>query len=79
VLIHIQYFGQLRGLGGPETIELAEGTTVEGLLKNLFRQAPSLEAWNKHILIAAGTEWVQRDYLIQPGDTISLMPPVQGG
>jgi molybdopterin converting factor small subunit len=79
VLIQIQYFAQLRGLGGPDSIELAEGTTVEGLLKILYRQTPSLEAWNKHLLIAAGTEWVQRAYVVQRGDTISLMPPVQGG
>jgi sulfur-carrier protein len=79
VLIQIQYFAHLRGLEGPASIELAEGTTVEDLLKDLFRQTPGLAAWNKHILIAAGTEWVQRDYVIRPGDTISLMPPVQGG
>jgi molybdopterin converting factor small subunit len=79
VLIQIQYFAQLRDLKGPEAIELAEGTTVEGLLMNLFQQRPALEAWNKHLLFAAGTEWVQRDYVLQPGDTISLMPPVQGG
>lgn len=79
MLIQIQYFAQLRGLGGPDSIELAEGTTVEGLLNILYRQTPSLESWNKHILIAAGTEWVQRVYVVQPGDTISLMPPVQGG
>ena len=79
MLIQIQYFAQLRGLGGPNSIELAEGTTVEDLLKDLFRQTPGLAAWNKHILIAAGTDWVQRDYVIRPGDTISLMPPVQGG
>jgi molybdopterin converting factor small subunit len=79
VLIQIQYFAQLRGSGGPDSIELAEGTTVEDLLKNLYRQTPGLEAWNKHLLIAAGTEWVERTYVIQPGDTISLMPPVQGG
>jgi molybdopterin converting factor small subunit len=79
VLIQIQYFAQLRGLGGPDAIELAEGTTVEGLLRILFRETPSMEAWNKHLLIAAGTEWVQPEYVVQPGDTISLMPPVQGG
>jgi molybdopterin converting factor small subunit len=79
VLIQVQYFAQLRGLGGPDSIELAEGTTVEGLLKNLYRQAPGLEAWNRHILIAAGIEWVDRAYIVQPGDLISLMPPVQGG
>jgi molybdopterin converting factor small subunit len=60
-------------------MELAEGTTVEGLLHGLFQQRPTLEAWNKHLLVAAGTDWVQRDYVVQPGDTISLMPPVQGG
>jgi molybdopterin converting factor small subunit len=79
VLIQIQYFAQLRGLGGPDSIELAEGTTVEGLLESLYRQTPTLEAWNKHLLIAAGTDWVERAFVVQPGDTISLMPPVQGG
>jgi molybdopterin converting factor small subunit len=79
VLIQIQYFASLRDLGGPDSMELAEGTTVESLLHSLFQQRPSLEAWNKHLLVAAGTDWVQRDYVVKPGDTISLMPPVQGG
>jgi molybdopterin converting factor small subunit len=79
VLIQIQYFSQLRDLGGPGSVELADGTTVEVLLKRLFEMSPSLASWNKHLLVAAGTEWVQRDYLVKPGDLISLMPPVQGG
>ena len=79
MLIQIQYFAQLRGLGGPDSVDLAEGATVEGLLTCLFEQTPGLVAWNKHLLIAAGTDWVQRDYMVKPGDTISLMPPVQGG
>ena len=77
--IQIQYFAQLRGLGGPDSIEVAEGTTVEGLLSQLFLERPSLKAWDKHLLVAAGTEWVQRDYALKPGEAISLMPPVQGG
>jgi molybdopterin converting factor small subunit len=79
VLIEIQYFSQLRGLGGPNSVEIEQGTTVEGLLEELFKQVPGLRIWNKHLLIAAGTEWVRRDYLVMPGDSISLMPPVQGG
>jgi molybdopterin converting factor small subunit len=79
VLIQIQYFAQLRGLMGPDSIEVAEGTTVEGLLNSLFQKRPSLKVWNRHLLVAVGTEWAQRDYVIKPGDTISLMPPVQGG
>ena len=78
MLIQIQYFAHLRSLGGPDSIELADGTTVEILLHKLFQQRPSLEAWNKHLLVAAGTEWVRRDYVVKPGDMISLMPPVQG-
>ncbi len=77
--IQIQYFSQLRDLAGPESVELAEGTTIEVLLRRLFELSPSLTPWDRHLLVAAGTEWVQRDYLIQPGDLISLMPPVQGG
>jgi molybdopterin converting factor small subunit len=79
VLIQIQYFAQLRSLGGPDSIELDEGTTIGAFLNELFQQTPSLELWNKHLLVAAGTEWVQRDYVIKLGDMISLMPPVQGG
>ncbi|MBV9129440.1 MAG: MoaD/ThiS family protein [Verrucomicrobia bacterium] len=79
MLIQIQYFGQLRSLGGPHSIELDEGTTVEGLLNKLFQQTPSLALWNKHLLIAVGTDWVQRDHVVKLGDMISLMPPVQGG
>ena len=79
MLIQIQYFAHLRSLGGPDSIELADGTTVEILLHKLFQQRPSLEFWNKHLLIAAGTEWVRRDYVVKAGDLISLMPPVQGG
>jgi molybdopterin converting factor small subunit len=79
VRIQIQYFAQLRGLGGPASIEVTERTTVDGLLSQLFLEIPGLKAWDRHLLVAAGTEWVQRQYALKPGDEISLMPPVQGG
>jgi molybdopterin converting factor small subunit len=79
VLIKIQYFSLLRDLKGPESVEMAEGSTVADLLKTLFDKIPDLEAWNKRLLIAAGTEWVPQDYILRPNDLISLMPPVQGG
>ena len=79
MLIEIQYFAQLREVEAPGSLELPEGTTVEDLLEKLFQLKPTLKVWNKHLLVAAQTEWVQRDYVVKPGDTISLMPPVQGG
>ncbi|HKM57705.1 MAG TPA: MoaD/ThiS family protein [Chthoniobacterales bacterium] len=77
--IQIQYFSQLRDLNGPASIELPDGATVAHLLDVLFSQHQKFAAWNKHLLVAAGTDWVDRDHAIQPGETISLMPPVQGG
>ena len=79
MLIEIQYFAQLRSLESPNSLELPEGTTVGDLLEKLFQLKPTLKSWNKHLLVAARTEWVQRDYVIKQGDKISLMPPVQGG
>jgi molybdopterin converting factor small subunit len=79
VLIKIQYFSLLRDLNGPESIEMPEGSTVADLLKSLFGRIPALAAWDKRLLIAAGTEWAPRDYILRPDDLISLMPPVQGG
>jgi molybdopterin converting factor small subunit len=79
VIIKIQYFSLLRDLNGPESVEMAEGSTVADLLKILFDKAPGLEAWSRHLLIAAGIEWVRQDHILRPDDLISLMPPVQGG
>jgi molybdopterin converting factor small subunit len=77
--VHLQYFSQLRDLKGPEELELSPGTTVGGLLEKLYDLLPGLKQWDNCLLVAAGIEYVQRDYVLKPDDTISLMPPVQGG
>ena len=77
--IRLQYFSQLRDLKGPEEVDLAPGTTVAGLLEKLYGVLPELKQWDKCLLIAAGIEYVPRDYVLKPGEQISLMPPVQGG
>jgi molybdopterin converting factor small subunit len=79
MVIKIQYFSLLKDLKGPESIEMNDGSTVADLLNVMFAEVPDLKNWNKRMLIAAGIEWVPRDYVIQPDDVISLMPPVQGG
>ena len=79
MVIRIQYFSLLRDLKGPESVEVAEGSTVADLLKTLFEKVPALNAWDNRLLIAAGTEWAPRDYILRLDDLISLMPPVQGG
>jgi molybdopterin converting factor small subunit len=77
--IHLQYFSQLRDLNGPEELDLTPGTTVAGLLEKLYSLLPGLQQWDSCLLVAAGVEYVPRDYILKPGELISLMPPVQGG
>lgn len=79
--VRVQFYSQLRDLSGVEelNVDLAGRSTVRELLENIYEQKPALRAYDKSILVGAGVEFVDRDYVIQPGDEISIMPPVQGG
>ena len=79
--VHVQFFSRLREIaGGSETeLEVPQGAAVADLLELLYARTPGLRDWDKSILLAAGVEFVRRDYVLQPGDRISIMPPVQGG
>ena len=79
--VHVQFFSRLRDLAGISEMELEvpETTKVAQLLEILYSRTPALGDWDKSILVAAGVEFVGRDYFLQPGDQISIMPPVQGG
>ncbi|HEX4200888.1 MAG TPA: MoaD/ThiS family protein [Chthoniobacterales bacterium] len=79
ISVHLQYYSQLRDLRGPESLDLAPGTTVAGLLDTLYALLPKLKQWDSCLLVAAGIEYVPREYVLKPDELISLMPPVQGG
>jgi molybdopterin converting factor small subunit len=79
--VHVQFFSRLRDLAGASemALDVPEGTRATDLLEILYARTPALRDWDKSILVAAGVEFVGRDYVIQPADSISIMPPVQGG
>ena len=79
--VRVQFFSRLRELAGvPEIeIEVPPESTVADLLAILYARTPALRDWDKSILVAAGLEFVDRDYVLRPRDEISIMPPVQGG
>ncbi len=79
--VRVQFYSQLRDLAGaPELIvDLGEGAIVTDLLENVYAKVPALRSQDKSILVGAGVEFVDRNYKLQPGDEISIMPPVQGG
>ena len=47
--------------------------------KRFMRKRPALRAHDKSILVGAGLEFVDRNYKLNPGEEIAIMPPVQGG
>ena len=79
--ITVQFFAQLRDLAGTSEhiVELPDDATVAELLAQLYRDYPSLEKWNDRILIGAGVDFVRREHRLQRGESIAIMPPVQGG
>jgi molybdopterin converting factor small subunit len=60
-------------------IEMPDNSTVGDLLELVYSRTEALREWEKSILVAAGVEFVDRNYVVQSGDEISIMPPVQGG
>ncbi len=79
--LHIRFYSQLRDLAGRSAldVDLAEGSVVSDLLEQIYAETPALRSHDKSILIGAGVEFVDRNYELQPGEEISIMPPVQGG
>ena len=77
--VQLQYFSRLRDLDGPETADLAPESTVRDLLNQLYRTVPGLQDWDKYLLVAVGLEYADRGRILGEGETVSLMPPVQGG
>ena len=79
--IRVQFYAQLRDLVGIRELklELPDGATVRELLENIYGREPALRVHDKSILIGAGLEFVDRNYKLNPGEEIAIMPPVQGG
>jgi sulfur-carrier protein len=77
----VRFFAQLRDLIGSDTldVDLTNGATVSDLLEQMYERFPALRVHDKSILVAAGLEFVDRNYKLKSGDEISVMPPVQGG
>jgi len=79
--VRVQFYAQLRDLVGMRELELEilDGATIRDLLEQLYVARPALGGHDKSILIGAGLEFVDRNYKLNPGEEIAIMPPVQGG
>lgn len=72
------YFAELAGCS--ETVVIvSESSTVDELLAALYPAHPALSELRRSTLIAVGVEYQDGEYVLKPGDHVSLFPPVQGG
>jgi len=81
MLVSVHFYSYFKELAGcsETTTTLAEGGTLNDLFQQLTARFPKLADMQKCALIAVGVEYQPRDYVLKPGDEVSLFPPVQGG
>ena len=79
--VSVRYFAGVRERLGAssETLELAEGSTVEAVWESLCLRHPALVGLRRYIRLALNLEFVDADQLVAEGDEIALIPPVAGG
>lgn len=79
--IRVRVFAALREIVGKEEVEveLPEGTTVEGLWKQLASDDVRLNAFSKSINFAVNHDFVEKDTELNPDDEVAFLPPVSGG
>ncbi len=76
-----QFYSRLREIVGASSLEmtLPDGAHVQELVEKLQTDYPELRDFERSMLFGIGVEFVDLAHMLKEGDTIALMPPVQGG
>jgi molybdopterin converting factor subunit 1 len=79
--IQVKLFATLRQLAGwsQQTIELADGSTLNTLLIQLTERHPALNLTGRTLYAAINLEFAKPEQVLTDGDEVALMPPVSGG
>jgi len=79
--VRTEFYSRLKEIVDASVIELSlpQNATVNDLFEQLKRRYPELRDFDKSVLFGIGVEFVDRNHELKNGDTVSIMPPVQGG
>ena len=79
--VRVLAFARLRELlgFGAREIEVADGTTLDGVWTELARGADGLEALRASTRFARNGALAAGETAVREGDEIALLPPVGGG
>lgn len=77
----VLYFAAAKEAAGlaSETIDLADGTTVASLLVRVTTAHPGLARLATALRVAVGERFALPGHVLEPGDTVALLPPASGG
>jgi molybdopterin converting factor small subunit len=79
--VRAEFYSRLREIAGAPSLDvtLPEGARVRELVEKLSGDYPRLRDFEKSMLFGIGVEFVDGNHPLREGDTIAIMPPVQGG
>jgi molybdopterin converting factor subunit 1 len=81
VRVRVHLFARYREAAGQGQVdlELPEDGTVEAAWSAVVDRHPQLAEYRPFTLFAVGHDYVEPDHRLEPGDELSLFPPVSGG
>jgi molybdopterin converting factor small subunit len=79
--VRAELYSRLKEIVDASLLELSlpENATVKDLFEQLKERYPQLRDFERSVLFGIGVEFVDRNHPLNEGDTIAIMPPVQGG
>jgi molybdopterin converting factor subunit 1 len=79
--VTVKLFARLRDIAGsPElTRELAAGSTIGGVWRQLAAEFPAFAPYERSISTALNADYARMDAVVRDGDEIAFLPPVSGG
>ncbi len=79
--VRAEFYSRLKEIIEAPALEMAlpKNATVNDLFEQLKERYPQLRDFERSVLFGIGVEFVDRNHPLNEGDTIAIMPPVQGG
>jgi sulfur-carrier protein len=81
IKVHAELYSRIKEIVDASVLVLSlpEKATVNDLFEQLQKRYPELRGFERSVLFGIGVDFVDRDHQLKEGDTIAVMPPVQGG